>query len=647
MNLNKKNPFPIYRKLLLENKILLFLGILFVLLGLFTLWAVHEAVSKQTIVFLTDQLRSEAFILNLDFSTSDQNKYSGALEYLMNRNKSLDYAIIQDSGKATIAHLKRTNLSPDPDSAQDAYYTHILSVTSLPSGYTLTVGISRKSIGKIAFRVMSDVIALVFIPVLLLLVASRLVVRNAMLPIKKLILVADEISTGNLHPIINFGERVNCWEIKNCARTDCNAFMNVQRQCWYIDGTPCEGYNPRFPEKLVGCRTCEVYQLHRGDEVVQLADAFRHMTNVLKESREDLIKSNDYQGRLIQNSFDGIIATDEKGVITIFNRVAESLIGFSQDQVIGTTHWDTFFRRGLENFMDKPLSYERSTRLRGFAPREDKVLSADGAWVNVRLAGLTLYKKGRHLGKVFLFQDMREINKLREDLIRSERLAATGQAAAGISHSIKNILDGLRGGAYIFKAGKGNSDEQKMELGFEMIERNVEIISNLVKDLLNFAKDRPPVYSPQNGKTLLEQVAVDVGTDNNRHISIKVVAEEPDRIVWFDYHSFHQCLANLVRNAMEAVLEVDDPQVETGFYFEDNNTVFYVKDNGNGMDKRTLEKVKGGMYSTKGSKGTGLGLLVVQKIVNEHKGNLEIETSPGAGALFRITLPIDGSPDSG
>jgi PAS domain S-box-containing protein len=546
MNLDVKRPLPLYRKLLLENKILLFFAFLIGVLGIFVL----------------------------------------AITY----------------GAALLADVDR----------------------------------------RAALRVVAVVAVAMAVPVVAVLLSARLAVRRAVQPLKELTRVADEISTGNLDPRIDFGVHVNCWEIKNCGRTDCKAYMNVTHQCWYLDGTPCEGFEPRFPQKMAQCRTCEVYQAHRGDEIVQLADAFRHMTNVLKDSRENLVDSDDFQKRLIRNSFDGIVATDEHGTVAIFNRLAEDLTGRSSDDVVGKATWHDFFDPGLRAAMDQPLTWEHRRRVRGFLPRESFVRRADGTRVDVRLSGISLYARGLHVGDVFFFQDLREVKRLREDLLRSERLAATGQAAAGISHSIRNILDGLRGGAYIFKQGQRRGDPAKMDGGFAMIERNVEIISNLVRDLLNFAKDRPPEYAPQEVRALLADVVAAIGLNGEGRV--RVVLDVPDGTpaVVVDGHAFHQCLANLVRNAAEAIPEDRAGTITLAARVEGPAAVFSVADDGEGMTPETIEKVRRGMYSTKGSKGTGLGLQVVQKIVGEHRGELAIDSAPGKGATFRIAVPARG-----
>ena len=222
--------------------------------------------------------------------------------------------------------------------------------------------------GALASRAATIVGLLMLVPMAVVLLGARSVVRRAIRPLKELIRVADRISMGQLDPEMNFGVTVNCWEIKNCGRTDCRAYMNFSQQCWYVDGTPCEGYEPRFPVKLAGCRKCEVYQMHRGDEIVQLADSFRHMTGVIKASREELVTSDEYQKRLIRNSFDGIIATNEQDCVTIFNRVAENLTGYDPSGIVGTTRWREIFESGVESGWTSHCSEPRR-RLREWPAR--------------------------------------------------------------------------------------------------------------------------------------------------------------------------------------------------------------------------------------------------------------------------------------
>lgn len=654
---------PFYRKLLLENKILILFGVLLILLGAAVLSVLFWSTSRGARGMVFDELASDLAPFTTELAdaaaAADVPRIEAALDQVVKKNRRIAYAVAHGAagGAVTLAadsisesavqELSRpsgetSGTSRDPVKRAFIEWEFPLVAEGRAAG-RLTVGVERRQIDRFAATVVAITGAAMVVPVVILFLLARIVVRRTVGGLKELIRIADRISLGDLDPRISLGVRVNCWEIKNCSRTDCEAYMNLGQQCWYIDGTPCEGYESRFPQKLQGCRKCEVYQLHRGDEIVQLADAFKHMTAVARKSRDRLVQSGRFQKQLIQNSFDGIVATDENDVITIFNHVAEELIGVSAEEVLGKRDWRAFFEDGLEKSMDLPLSHERFHRARGFAGRDTKILREDGKLVDVLLSGISLFEEGRHLGKVFFFQDLREVKRLREDLIRSERLAATGQAAAGISHSIKNILDGFVGGAYIFKQGRKNQSQGKMDMGWDMIERNMEIISSLVKDLLNFAQEREPQYQAVDPAALIEDVLANVGLAEPGRIKTNVEIIRPSSRIVLDPHAFHQCLANLVRNAVEAIPDGREGTITVRAGVKGDRAIFSVSDDGVGMSPETLEKIKGGMYSTKGSKGTGLGLLVIQKIVSEHDGTLAIESTEGRGSTFRIEIPAGGA----
>ncbi|MBU0742590.1 PAS domain S-box protein [bacterium] len=656
---------PIYRKFLLENKILLFFTCLLVFLSSVVLiavyWATHHAVSG-----MLSGRAGEAFEMwGTPIGEAAAAEPAGGLPALLDRAMAWDehisyLAVVDSAGDLLACRVRPPSAAPKLEAyltapveipSRDSWNPRDFDEFSFPLSVNdkgvggLHIGVSAKYGDRIATRAALIAIMLLVMPGALLIGVARIVIRKAIAPLKELTRVADEISAGNLDPGFDFGIHVNCWEIKNCQRTDCEAYLNFTQQCWYIDGTPCEGYESRFPQKLEGCRTCEVYQAHRGDEVVQLADSIRHMTNALKASQELLVSSGDFQKRLIQNSFDGIIATNADGVVNIFNQVAEALIGIPQSEVLGRRQWHEFLDEELEKAMDIPISHEPVRRVRGFAPREATIKRIDGGRINVRLAGISLYERGIHIGKVFFFEDMREIKQLREDLIQSERLAAAGQAAAGISHSIKNIMDGFNGGVYVYQVGRKGRDEEKMAAGFGMIERNVKIISDLAKDLLNFAKERQPELAPHDPRKLVEDVIASVGLPPESKISVRVEQSGPARNVMLDRYVFHQCLSNLVNNAVGAFAEGEEGNIVVELGFAGENAYFAVHDDGMGMSLQTISKIKGGMYSTKGSKGTGLGLQVVQKVVKEHMGVLTIESEEGSGSTFRIEIPAGAVPE--
>jgi len=505
----------------------------------------------------------------------------------------------------------------------------------------LRVGTSLTRVNRIAGEL--NLFILLFFAGLMLmaLVLARSFYRYVTRPVTELTRLADQVSTGRLDVSFDFGKPVRCWQIKNCHRTECAAYMNTSLQCWYVDGTPCEGYESRFPQKLVGCRTCEVYKAHKGDEIVQLADSFRHMTTNLKGFERSLRRALTFQGSLIHNSFDGIIATDDRDTVRIFNRVAQRLTGLAEDEVVGKLSWEQLFASQMCDALESPLFQDGVNVVFGFYRKELTLHARDDSTVDVLASGITLHDGPREVGKVIFFKDMREIIALREELVRKGRLAATGQTVASISHSVKNILDGLRGGAYIYNRGLRVEDPDARAEGWSMVERNIDLISSLVADLLNYAKDRKPDLQPCNPNDLVSDVlAVMAPRAQAADVELQTHQEPAAASAALDDHAMHQCLSNLVTNAIDAARGSSGSWVRvcTSLTPLDELEIL-VQDSGPGIAPKVADTLFTSMVSTKGSKGTGLGLLVVDKIVAEHGGTISVQPDQAPGATFRIVLP--------
>ena len=165
----------------------------------------------------------------------------------------------------------------------------------------LTVGISwgpvEKRVREVRNReIIWGLASLVIVGLFLFIFLSRFITR----PLAQLALLTDEIGRGKTG--FDFGRQVKCWEIEKCTKTDCPAYENTATMCWYLDGTLCFGQpSGSFPEKLDECRECKVYKTHVGDEMIQLADSFRHMVSKLDISEKE-IKKLEQRTQLIQAS---------------------------------------------------------------------------------------------------------------------------------------------------------------------------------------------------------------------------------------------------------------------------------------------------------------------------------------------------------
>ena len=238
-----------------------------------------------------------------------------------------------------------------------------------------------------------------------------------------------------------------------------------------------------------------------------------------------------------------------------------------------------------------------------------------------------------------------ELKNLQKELLRSERLAATGQTVAGMAHAIKNILGGLKGGRFMVNKGLEINEMKYLQDGWAMVERNIEKISQLTMDLLSFCKERDPEWEIVQPNDLIREV-FELYRDQaaERGVRLKLDLDEKMEPLALDPREMYQVLANLVGNALDACTLGDyvPPEPETiicSRSLPEKKILLEVRDNGMGMSEEVRKKLFTIFFSTKGSRGTGLGLLLSHKIVQEHGGEIRVQSSPQQGAVFQVILP--------
>jgi PAS domain S-box-containing protein len=238
-------------------------------------------------------------------------------------------------------------------------------------------------------------------------------------------------------------------------------------------------------------------------------------------------------------------------------------------------------------------------------------------------------------------------NTEREKL-EAERLAAVGQTVAGLAHGIKNVLMGLEGGMYVLRSGVQKHDQKRIERGWQMLDGNVGRITTFVREFLDFARGREPhvqMIDPNEPARQVYQLFHDAAANNDVDLSINL--QEPLRPAPMDGEGIHTCLANLVSNAVDACLMSTRGQgrVVMSSREEGSTLVYQVEDDGAGMDVEVKQKLFTTFFSTKASgEGTGLGLLVTRRIVQEHGGRVAIDSTEGHGSTFRLEFPRDRLP---
>lgn len=232
------------------------------------------------------------------------------------------------------------------------------------------------------------------------------------------------------------------------------------------------------------------------------------------------------------------------------------------------------------------------------------------------------------------------VTKLKED---QRELMFLGQSVAFLSHGIKNILEGLEGGACVVDQGLQAQDVRLSEKGWRIVKKNIQEISIAVQNILYASKKRSLSLQKASPVDLVNEVRERYrGRAAAEGIDLRVACSAELSEVTLDPSSIRKMLNNLVLNAVEACRrdpgkELHYVEVRAGFY-DKWHFVFEVADNGIGMDEATQKDIFKEFFSTKGSDGTGLGLAVVDKVVGEHGGKIEVESSPGQGSTFRVIL---------
>jgi two-component system NtrC family sensor kinase len=228
-------------------------------------------------------------------------------------------------------------------------------------------------------------------------------------------------------------------------------------------------------------------------------------------------------------------------------------------------------------------------------------------------------------------------------MVQSERLAATGQAIATLSHHIKNILQGIRGGSYLVDMGLENDDLPVLRKGWEIVRRNQDKISSLVMDMLTFSKERDPDPVATDLVALIDEIVETVqqrAAESGATIDWRRPVDLP--LLLFDQTGMSRAVLNVVTNALDAVEGREQATVTISAAVDRAADVarVTVSDNGAGMGPETLADIFNLFVSTKGSKGTGLGLTVSRKILREHGGDIHASSRLGEGSTFVLEFPL-------
>lgn len=366
-----------------------------------------------------------------------------------------------------------------------------------------------------------------------------------------------------------------------------------------------------------------------------------------KLSRRLLLDTRAYAEEVVNSLPLGLVIIDPSGKVGQVNGPAERLLGRESGELIG---------RSLDETQGKDWRALAARVDAGEAVLEEEhsLGAASGKAVPVSIsASRVLNEEGRSLGRLFLLRDLREVKRLQAELRRSERLSTLGNMAARVAHEIRNPLSSIKGFATYLGSccGTSESDNPAVAEAARTMIGEVDRLNRVVSELLDFARPARLIKSPTElGELMLRGIRLAAMDAESKGVALRLddsgaggsgkgvfVAVDGERIT--------QALLNLLLNAVQAT-DAGGTVILRALPPEEGFAGMTVSDTGSGMEPEVLAQVCNPYFTTRAT-GTGLGLSIVARIIEDHQGEISMESRPGAGTTVTVRLPLADEADSG
>ncbi len=351
----------------------------------------------------------------------------------------------------------------------------------------------------------------------------------------------------------------------------------------------------------------------------------------LKGSQSRLRRVEAFRDILISSLPVGLIATDNKGHVILYNEFSQELTGISEKRVIG---------KSTEVFSDSEIIYTAfdvpEKRSDVTCQKEAQLVTDTGACHTVQLNRMAIIDRDdKFVGTLLMIQDLSQVKKLEEDLRRSERLAALGKMAAGVAHELRNPLSSIKGLALVLQSrftGE-NHDRETANILVQEVER----LNRSISELLDYARPQKLQKNDVDINILLHK-AVSLLAIDAESAGIEMVTDFPDNlpVIQADEDRLNQVFLNLFLNSIQAMTDGGTLTIKTAK--RESSLTITVNDTGCGIAKENFGRVFDPYFTTK-PEGTGLGMAMSAKIVEEHGGTISFDSTEGQGTSVVVEIP--------
>lgn len=365
-----------------------------------------------------------------------------------------------------------------------------------------------------------------------------------------------------------------------------------------------------------------------------------------KNLEDELRRRNAFFHNLIDSSVDGIIASDMKGKIMLFNQEAQALLGYNEVDT-QTLHVTQLYNEGVAYELIKRM---RSSHFGGkgkLLRHELIVKHKDGHDIPVSFSGGIIYDRDQEIATCGLFTDLRAMQQIEEDLeqshqmlMQSEKMAGLGRLAAGVAHEINNPMSGIMLYANLVQEDLGA--EHPLSSDLQTIIHEAERCKVIVADLLEFSHQTTYEMELVNLNDVIQKTLTILQHQplfQNVEISRELNPELPP--IYGNAIRLNQVIMNIVVNGVQAMDGHGRLRITSRTRANQDINEITIQDSGPGIDKQLLEKIFDPFFTTKAAgEGTGLGLSVSYAIVKEHKGSIRVTSNPESGTTFTLRFPV-------
>ncbi len=374
----------------------------------------------------------------------------------------------------------------------------------------------------------------------------------------------------------------------------------------------------------------------------RVAASFNRMASMLASYRESLERSRDYLQGIVESTADIIITVSPEGKILTFNAGAERALGYRREEIIGVP-----IERLFVEPQERTVAIDRLERSDVLANYETRFRSKDGMVLNVLLTISRLRDRaGAVVGTIGISKDITNEKRLQEQLLQSQRYALIGQVFTGIQHSMKNMLNACKGGAYMVRLGLQKDDRDLLVEGWKIVQTGISSLTEMSMHMLRFMKDWKPKLEPVDIARILREIDRVVKQNaGDRGVGFRVAVPDNLPVIQCDAGMIQSAVMDIVSNALDACQSKEygtseSPDVFLTAYSECDQMIIEVKDNGCGMTAEVKENIFTPFFSTKSRAGTGLGLSITFRMIAAHNGGFDVQSKPNRGTSFRIKLPL-------